>query len=87
MSDEPSIGAVLTYRLKGITRPCGQIIGADGRGDYAYVIMGDADDAHEWAKNHINRVRKSGTIIEDLILVTADEGYYGPSLRIIDLDN
>ncbi len=33
-----SINAVITYRDNGTRRPCGQIVGADGRGDYAVLF-------------------------------------------------
>lgn len=45
MQTNENIGGVLIYQIKNKNKVCGQIVGADGSGEFAVVIKGDADVA------------------------------------------
>lgn len=71
------IGGVLTYKNLGTRNVCGSTIGADGSGEFAFVIEGSADDAWQWAKAHLARVECPRNRIVEVRLVLAEEGYGG----------
>ena len=77
------IGGVLTYRSKGRPCVCGQTIGADGSGEFAFVIEGSSDSASDWARDHIRELEKSGTRLEKVTFVPAEECYSGPMIQIV----
>jgi hypothetical protein len=70
---EQKIGAVVSYRLGSRPGIRGQIIGADGSGDYARVFLGSPNDAVEKALEHLEGLRQKGHKIEECILVSNDQ--------------
>lgn len=82
------VGAVLAYYSHGTRRPCGQAIGADGSGDFAFIIHGTPDLAEQWALDHVRTRATGGCKLSSVVLVRSDqEGWYGTSLTIIPEDN
>lgn len=77
------IGGVLTYERQGRSGVCGATIGADGAGEFAFVIEGTPDAASEWATNHVREVEASGIKLNNVTFVPAVECYSGPMLRIV----
>jgi hypothetical protein len=78
------IAAVLALDVEGRPGVCGQTIGADGSGQFAYVIRGTVEQADRWAIDHIRQREKAGQRIVSCVLVFSDEGYSGPMLKEID---
>jgi hypothetical protein len=76
------IGGVLTYRHLGVLGVCGSTIGADGSGEFAYVIEGTPADAWIWAKTHLAKAGIENRLIE-VRLVLAEDGYCGPLISIV----
>ena len=77
------IGGVLTYKRKGRKGVCGTTIGADGAGEYAFVIEGTPEEASAWAVAHVRNEEAGGARFENVTLVLAEECYSGPMLQIV----
>ena len=77
------IGGVLTYKRKGRKGVCGTTIGADGAGEYAFVIEGTPEEASAWAVAHVRNEEAGGARFESVTIVLAEECYSGPMLRIV----
>ena len=77
------IGGVLTYKRKGRKGVCGTTIGADGAGEYAFVIEGTPEEASTWAVAHVRNEEAGGARFENVTLVLAGECYSGPMLQIV----
>lgn len=79
------IGAVLAYdctRTRGIS---GQVIGADGSGQWVYLIKGDADSAEAWAVQHLREMEANGFRIHCAVIAMNDEhGHFlGNPVRVV----
>ena len=78
------IQAVITYRNNGTRRPCGQTVGADGRGTYAILIEAETPEAgDEKAKDQIRQLEKCAEYskhITDIVLVVGYEGFCGNAI-------
>lgn len=82
------IGAVLVFRDNGTHRPCGQTVGADGKGDYAYVFKGNVRDAENAAREFIKKLEvEYPRRIGPVMLITTDETYNGVLLKIIQANH
>lgn len=81
-----SIGGVLTYNRKGRRGICGQVIGADGSGEFAYVIEGTPDEANAWATAHIRAQEENGYRFESVTIVLNEECYSGSALHFVKID-
>lgn len=82
---KPKIGGVLTYKKKATTRPHGQILGADGAGEYAVVIYGTPEQADIYSREFIHKHEKHGARICDCCFVSSEEGYYGSPLEVAEV--
>ena len=80
------INAVITYRDNGTRRPCGQTVGADGRGDYAVLFDTETPEkADETAREYIKKLNQyeyQGRIT-NIVLVVAYEGFCGNAFHIV----
>jgi hypothetical protein len=82
-----AIGAVLTITSRGHTRACGQAIGANGCGDYAFVIEGTPEDAETWAINKVREMERAGHRIESVVIARSDTMlYHGDALQFVRLN-
>jgi hypothetical protein len=81
------LGAVLTYTTSGHSRPCGQIMGANGAGDFALLIYGKPHEAEATARLHIRELESAGYRIKAATLVPNEEGYSGPQIRTLKAPN
>ncbi len=81
------LGAVLTYTTSGHSRPCGQIMGANGAGDFALLIYGKPNEAEAAARLHIRELESAGYRIKAATLVTNEECYSGPQIRTLQAPN
>jgi hypothetical protein len=82
------LGGVLTYTIKTKHSIGGQIVGADGSGEYAVLIYGDPDKSEIRARQYINHLESEGHFITKVTYVSATEdGYYGSRITLIDLQN
>ena len=73
----------MTYKRKGRKGVCGTTIGADGAGEYAFVIEGTPEEASAWAVAHVRNEEAGGARFENVTLVLAEECYSGPMLQIV----
>lgn len=79
-----AIGAVLTITSLGHTRACGQVMGANGCGDYAFVIEGAPDEAEAWAINKVREMERAGHRIESVVIARSDTLlYHGDALQFV----
>lgn len=79
-----AIGAVLAITSRGHTRACGQAIGANGCGDYAFVIEGPPEDAETWAISKVREMERAGHRIESVVIVRSDTLlYHGDALQFV----
>ena len=84
---EKTIGAVLAFRSEGSPRALAQTIGADGSGDYVFLFEGEPDTAEIAAREYLRERARNGERLENIILVRGNnEGYCGPSLRYVKLE-
>jgi hypothetical protein len=83
MTDKEVVGGVLTYKKLGARNVCGSTIGADGSGEFAFVVNGSVNSAWEWAKAHLATLGNRATEVR---LVLAEEDYSGPRIRILQVD-
>ena len=78
------VGAIVTYIDNGTRRPCGQTVGADGKGLYAVVFESDnIDAAEEEARSFIKKLEASREYFchyTEIHLVIAGEYFSGPSI-------
>lgn len=82
------IGAVLTIKTSGHHKPCGQTMGANGQGDYAWIIEGSPDEAAAWAEQRLRDMQAAGYTIDAVILVRSDdEVWAGKAMQIERLGN
>ena len=79
------LGAVLTYTDPGGHGACGNTVGADGRGDYAVLFMGSSEVAETAAREYINSLQSRR--VRNICLVTAEEGWLGCPITIIETSN
>ena len=77
------LGAVLTYRTSGHSKPCGQVIGANGAGEFAMLIYGTPEQARKLAIEQLAELERSGYKIDDATIVQNDEGYSGPFITTV----
>jgi len=77
------IGGVLTYERKGRAGVCGSTIGADGAGEFAFVIEGTPEEASDWSVKHLREAEAAGTRFEKVTLVLAEECYSGQMVQIV----
>lgn len=54
------IGGVLSYSTAGHGRACGQVIGANGAGDFCVIFTGSPDEAAETARQFVRRLEHEG---------------------------
>ena len=80
---QADFGGVLSYRTGGHNKACGQVIGANGSGEFVYILKGNSEDCYEWARNHLDRLQKAGHKL-DAIYVNNETGYSGPMIQVID---
>lgn len=71
------IGAILTVKTRGHSKPCGQTMGANGQGDYAWIIEGSPDEAEAWARQRIREMESAGYRIDSVICVRSDDELWG----------
>lgn len=84
MTDNLSgIGAVLTWMDSGTKRPCGQTVGADGRGYFCVIFIGDPDIAWTAAIDYCKGLEgfERGRISE-VHLIPMIEGFHGFHIRV-----
>ncbi len=78
------IQAVITYRNNGTRRPCGQTIGADGRGTFAILVRADTPEkGDELAREQIKGLESCAEYrshITDVVLVVGYETYGGNAI-------
>ena len=84
--DSSALGAVLTYTDPGGHGACGNTVGADGCGDYAVLFMGSSDTAVTAAREYINSLQRC-IRVRNICLVTAEEGWLGCTITIIETPN
>ena len=81
------LGGVLTYQ---ITKPppggYGQIIGADGTGNFAIIFLGDSDVCYIQAIEFLNQLKKQGYCIgNNAMFVPNDETFTGSAIQVIEI--
>ena len=84
--DSSAVGAVLTYTDPGGHGACGNTVGADGCGDYAVLFMGSSEVAETAAREYINSLQRCMRV-RNICLVTAEEGWLGCTITIIETLN
>ena len=84
--DSSALGAVLTYTDPGGHGACGNTVGADGCGDYAVLFMGSSEEAETAAREYINSLQRC-IRVRNICLVTAEEGWLGCPITIIETSN
>lgn len=77
------IGGILTYEIKSGEKACGQVIGADGSGEFAVVINGTAEAAGQWARDFLRKVEASGARLGRVVFVAAEECYTGQAVTVV----
>ena len=81
------LGAVLTYTDPGGHGACGNTVGADGCGDYAVLFTGSSEVAETAAREYINSLQRCMGGVRNICLVTAEEGWLGCTITIIETPN
>lgn len=71
------IGCILYFKYKGGGGVCGQTVGADGAGSYAYVFYGDPIEAEMKAREFLAKIKN----VEYADIVSGEEGYYGSFIK------
>lgn len=77
------VGAVMTYSTTGHNRPCGQIIGANGAGDFAVIITGTPDNAITFARRYLCALEQNGYRVTEAHVVPNEDCYAGPQIIVI----
>jgi len=79
------LGGVLSYRTSGHNRPCGQVIGANGVGDFCLLIIGTPEQADEHSRQHLRDLEAGGHTITNVIFTPNDDmaGYTGNPVRVV----
>lgn len=80
---EPPIVAVLWYSTLGRGGVSGQAVGADGSGEFAFIIRGDMNAADAWARDHVRSLEKAGHRFAHCSIVHAVPGYCGDFVQHI----
>lgn len=83
-ADAGTVAAILAVDVGGRPGVHGQTMGADGAGQFAYIIRGTQEQADNWACEHIRQREKSGQQFFSCVLVFNEKGYGGPMLTEID---
>lgn len=79
------IGTVLTYEHTGIRGACGQTVGADGRGTYAVVFLGENVDATDAAAYAYVALHLQKPYVKQVRVVSASECYSGIPLQVVQV--
>ena len=82
-SIETALGAVLVYEDQGGSGVYGQIVGADGSGQFSVLFFGSPNTAHAAARDYLRRLEASGRRITSAYVVTNEDGYSGPHVRTV----
>jgi len=77
------IGTVLTYEHTGIRGACGQTVGADGRGTYAVVFLGENTEETEIAARAYVKMWLQQAYVKHIHLVSASEEYSCIPLQVV----
>lgn len=77
------LGAVMIYEDKGGTKGCGQQIGADGSGWFSVLFYGTPYDADSAAREYLRQLHSAGRRIKNECIVTNEQGYSGPNVRVV----
>ena len=77
------IGAVMTYSSDGMSGVAGQMLGADGSGDFAVLFTGERADCEAAARLYYRRLEKAGHRLNAVSIVANDRGWKGDSVRIV----
>lgn len=86
MTDTEKIGGILCYSTTGHMRACGQTIGANGRGEFAIILLGTPEQADVKAREIIGGMKADGYRFSSVVFVPNDElaSYSGNPLKIED---
>lgn len=79
------IGTVLTYEHLGVPGAGGQTVGADGRGQYAVVFLGNNPEETEIAARSYIKCWLQKPYVKNIHLVSAVEGYSGIPLQVVQV--
>jgi hypothetical protein len=81
---DAAIGAVLAYDTKGHNKPCGQMIGANGAGQFVVIFHGTSEQGNAAAREHIRSLERSGYRFNSCLVVDSEEGYHGPVITHVN---
>lgn len=83
------IGAIITYKNNGTHHPCGQTVGADGRGTWAIIFNAETIElAEKEAYQYIDKLKDYAEYlghITEIHIITAEETFCGNGIQIIDV--
>lgn len=80
-----NIGGILSYRTSGRRIAGGQVIGANGSGQFCVIFVGSSDDAAEMAREHIRSLERDGHMEIEAIFTPNDDlaGYNGNPMTVV----
>jgi hypothetical protein len=81
------LGTVLTYEDKGCGAVGGQQVGADGSGWFSVLFNGEPNKAHQAAVDYIRGLEKARRRIKNVCIVVNEDGYYGPNVRAVVVED
>ena len=82
MIESACIGGVVIYEIRN-TRVCGQVVGMDGSGVYAKIVMSESLDlAIKRFEELVRKIRTTPGLVR-LTTITAEEYLLGKNIEIV----